>query len=233
MGGDVCITIQNIFRHGIFPQGLNDSFFVLIPKTTHFTTFNQLRPIALCNTLYKVFSKILVNRLRPLLQNLISLNQAAFVPGRWIGENVILMQEIAHSMKIKKGLKGFLGIKVDLQKAYDRVDWNILLQVLEAFGFDNKFKLLIFRCVSSSNIKMLLNGSPFGQIPLERGIRQGDPLSPFLFVLFLELLSRMLLKLEADGDIQGIKLNRLAPSITHLLFADDILIFCEASAGQA
>lgn len=80
---------------------------------------------------------------------------------------------------------------------------------------------------------MLLNGSIYGNIPVERGIRQGDPLSPFLFVLFLEILSRMITKMENEGEIQGIIVARLAPSITLLFFADDILIFCKASATQA
>lgn len=91
VGDDVTSTIQNIFKSGIFPKGLNDSFIILIPKTNHLTTFNQIRPIALCNTLYKVLSKILVNHLCPLLHNLVSPNQTAFVPGRWIGENSIMV----------------------------------------------------------------------------------------------------------------------------------------------
>lgn len=126
-----------------------------------------------------------------------------------------------------------MGIKIDLHKAYDRVDWQVLLKVLDKFGFDSKFKLLIFQCVSSLRVRMLLNGSIFGNIPVERGIKQGDPLSPFLFVIFLEVLSRMINKMENEGDIQGIKVTRIAPSITHLFFADDILIFCKASPIQA
>lgn len=136
-------------------------------------------------------------------------------------------------MKKKKKATGFLGIKVDLQKAYDRVDWNVLLHILEAFGCDSKLRLLVFRCIASTNVKLLLNGSIFGQIPMERGIRQGDPLSPFLFVLFMELLSRMIIKLENDGDIQGIRMGISALAITHLFFADDILIFCKATVAQA
>lgn len=102
VGDDVTFTIQNIFRHRIFPQGLNDSFIVLISKNPQFTTFNQIRPIALCNTLYKIFSKILVSRLRPMLHGLIYPNQSTFVPGWWIRENSLMVQEITHSMKIKK-----------------------------------------------------------------------------------------------------------------------------------
>lgn len=80
-------------------------------------------------------------------------------------------------MKRKNSIKDFVGIKINLHKAYDRDNWQVLLQVLEAYGFDNKFVLLIFRCMSSANVKMMLNGSIDGHIPMERGIRQRDPLS--------------------------------------------------------
>lgn len=102
VGNDVVTTIQNIFRRGVFPQVLDDSFIVFILKSIHFTSFNQTRPISLCNTLYKIFSKILVSLLRPLLHGLISPNRSEFVPGWWIGENSLLVQEIIHSMKLKK-----------------------------------------------------------------------------------------------------------------------------------
>lgn len=203
------MTIQNIFRYGNFPPGMNDAFMVLISKSNQFSSLSHIRPIALCNTLYQIFTKIIVKRLPPLLFHLVSPNQAAFVPGRWIGENFIISQEIVHSMKKKKGVKGNVGIKIDLHKAYDCVDWHCLLRILDAFGFNEKFNLLIFRCLSLVNLRMLLNGSCFGNIPMEMGIRQGDPVSPFLFVLFLELLSRMLTKMEDDGEIQGLKLLEL------------------------
>lgn len=135
-------------------------------------------------------------------------------------------------MKMKKGIKGFVGIKVDLQKAYDYINWQVLMQIFDVYGFNENFKLLIFRCLSSWSMKMMLNGSCYGQIPMERGIRQGDPLSHFLFVLFLELLTRMITKLKDEGEIQGIKIGRLALAISHLFFANDILIFCKASVDQ-
>lgn len=118
----------------------------------------------------------------------------AFVPGQWIEENSILVKEIIHSMKNKKGIKGFVGIKIDIQKTYDRVNWQVLIQILDAFGFNENFKLLIFRILTFGNTKMLLNGSCYGEIPTKRGIKQGDPMFPFLFVLLLELFSRMIIK---------------------------------------
>lgn len=108
----------------------------------------------------------------------------------------------------------------------------MLLQILNAYGFNEIFKLLIFKSLTSGNTKMLLNGSCYGQILTERGIKQKDPMSLFLFVLFLELLSKMISKMENDGKIQGIKIGRLAPTISHIFFADDILIFCNANVNQ-
>lgn len=105
-------------------------------------------------------------------------------------------------MKRNKGIKGFVGIKVDLPKAYNRINWQVLMQILDVYGFNENFKLLIFRCLSYGTMKMMLNSSCYGQIPMERGIRQRDPLSPFLFVLFLELFSKMITKLEDDREIQ-------------------------------
>lgn len=139
-------------------------------------------------------------------------------------------------MKNKKGIKGFVAIKIDLHKAYDRINWQVLIQILDAYGFSEKFKLLVFRCLSSENLKLLLNGSYFGKIPMERGIKQGDPLSPFLFVLFLEILSRMITKLENERDIQGIKIEKLAPAIYHLFLLMTFLSFAEPmlnKLGQA
>lgn len=126
-----------------------------------------------------------------------------------------------------------MGIKINLHKAYDRIAWYVLLDVLDAYGFDNKFKLLIFKCVSSMKVRMLLNDSTYGHVRVEREIRQRDPFSFFLFVLFLEIMSRIINKLEINGEIQGIKVTRIAPSITHLFFADDFLIFCKAFIEQA
>lgn len=135
-------------------------------------------------------------------------------------------------MKKNKGVKGKVGINIELHKAYDQVNWHVLLHMLDAHGFNEKFNLLIFRCMSSVKLKMLLNGSCYGSIPMERGIQQGDPISPFLFVIFLELIFRMLAKLKNDGDIQGIKIGRTAPPISHLFFTNDIFIFCKASVDQ-
>ena len=119
VGESVTSAVQNFFRSGHMLNEVNNSFIVLIPKITNPSSVNHFRPISLCNTVYKVIAKILVSRMRPLLANLISPCQSAFIPDRWIAENQLIVQEILHSFKRRKVKGGFVALKVDLQKAYD------------------------------------------------------------------------------------------------------------------
>nr|XP_048324609.1 uncharacterized protein LOC107411957 [Ziziphus jujuba var. spinosa] len=119
VGEDVVSLIQNAFRTIIFPPAINNTYMVLIPKTNQISSFNHLRPISLCNSVYKALSKLLADRIRPFLDKIISPFQAAFIPGRWIGENSILANELVHTFKQKKKGQGLVAFKIDMQKAYD------------------------------------------------------------------------------------------------------------------
>lgn len=226
-------TVQKIFRTGFLLKQLNHSFIVLIPKVDHLAKIDQFRPISLCNVVYKVVSKILAVRLKCVLPKLISPYQAAFVPGWTIQENSILGQKVIHSMKAKRGRKGLVTVKIDMEKAFDWMKWGFLLQILSCFGFDSKWISWIEQCISTVSYSVLLNGLPVGFFHPSRGLRQGDPLSPFLFILGMEVLSHMLVHAENSGLFHGIKVSRSAPSISHLLFADDLLIFCRVIAREA
>lgn len=114
MGNDVVKMVQNVYRSGIFPRDINRSFIVLIPKIHEASTIKHFRPISLCNTIYKIISKIITDRIKPLLENLISPNKSVFIPERWIAGNIIVANKVVHSMNRKKGFKGLLGIKVDI-----------------------------------------------------------------------------------------------------------------------
>jgi hypothetical protein len=126
VGNKVIKAIQKFFRSGHLLSEVNNSFIVLIPKNTAPSNVNHFRPISLCNTVYKVIAKILVFKLRPLLANLISPGQSAFFLDRWIAENQLVVHELLHSFKRRKVKGGFVAMKVDLQKAYDRVNWSFL-----------------------------------------------------------------------------------------------------------
>ncbi|KAL0413804.1 UNVERIFIED_CONTAM: hypothetical protein Sradi_1582100 [Sesamum radiatum] len=153
-----------------------------------------------------------------------------FVPGRLISDNILLAFEINHFLNTKANSRqGYMELKLDVSKAYDKVEWAFLEQVLFKLGFPLPFIRLVMLCVSSVSYSFLLGGKHFGSLTLERGLRQGDPLSPYLFLLFTEAFSSLLQKAETEGRLCGIPVCRGAPSISHLLFADDTLIFSEAS----
>ncbi|XP_026397067.1 uncharacterized protein LOC113291789 [Papaver somniferum] len=178
---------------------------------------------------YQTQWQLVANRIRPFLKKLISPYQAAFVPRRAIHDNIIIAHEVIHSMKHKEGLNGTMALKLDLSKAFGRLEWNILIKVLDSFGFSKDFCNLIMQCVSTTSISVLLNGSPCDQFEPTRGVRQGDPLFPYLFILAMEYLSSSLLVAETNKTITSIKVSRKAPPISHLLFDDDILIFVQAN----
>ena len=222
--------IQRTFRTGNLPRGINHTHVRLIPKITTPQRVSDYRPIALCNVYYKVYSKILQKRLQPLLVKIISENQAAFVPGRIIGDNVLITHEVLHTLKTSRAEKRIaMAVKTDMSKAFDRLEWNFIAAVLERLGFHQHWIGLIMQCISSVTYSFLINGSPRGMVLPSRGIRQGDPLSPYIFILCSEVLSGLCNKAQAEGRIQGIRVARGCPRINHLLFADDTMFFLKVS----
>ncbi|XP_060673244.1 uncharacterized protein LOC132803749 [Ziziphus jujuba] len=120
-----------------------------------------------------------------------------------------------------------------MHKAYDRVNWNMLNEILIRFGFSARVLGLLSQCYSLGQASILLKGSIYGNVKLEWRLRQGNPISPYLFIIFVEFLSRLLFSLEREGKIHGIRLGRISPTISHLFFTDDILIFCRATRKEA
>jgi hypothetical protein len=166
------------------------------------------------------------------LPNLISPAQSAFIPGRWITENQLIVQEILHSFKKRKVKGGFVALKLDLQKAYDRVNWGFLSTVLKKFGFSPQFIGWIMECISTVSFSVLVNGGKTKHFLPSRGLRQGDPLSPYLFILCQEVLSRLIDRQFVNGDIHGVKMNVAGPAFTHVMYADDIMVFSKANSRE-
>ncbi|CAN0837140.1 Putative ribonuclease H protein At1g65750, partial [Linum grandiflorum] len=194
----------------------------------------DLRPISLCNVLYRILAKVLANRLRKVIPTLISEEQSAFVAGRSIIANVMVAFETIHSMKKRRAGKwGDVAVKIDISKAYDRVEWQYLEAVLHRFGFADKWVHWMMMCVRSVHYMVLVNGEGVGPIVPSRGLRQGCPLSPFLFILCAEGLSAVIKHAVETGRLQGSRVVRGAPWITHLLFVDDSFFFARATFDEA
>ncbi|MCH81246.1 hypothetical protein A2U01_0002030, partial [Trifolium medium] len=135
--------------------------------------------------------------------------------------------------KKTKGKKGLVGIKLDMAKAYDRIEMDFLSNTLLTTGFPNNLVMTIMKCVSSVSFSVLINGQPTTTFTPQRGLRQGDPLSPYLFILCAEVLSGLLLKSQEGGLFHGLKIANNAPPISHLFFADDSVVFCRANTEEA
>ncbi|CAL8993088.1 unnamed protein product [Prunus brigantina] len=195
---------------------------------------SEYRPISLCNVLYKIISKTLANRLKKVLPEIISEFQSAFIPNRMILDNVLAAFETVHCLKRrgKTGKKKSI-LKLDMAKAYDRVEWLFLEKMMRTMGFPPRFIQLIMGCVSTVSYSLLIQGRPFGHIIPSRGLRQGDPISPYLFLIVAEAFSALLQQAERDSRVQGVSIAPSAPSINHLFFADDSLLFCNAGINEA
>jgi hypothetical protein len=192
------------------------------------------RPISLCNVFYKIISKVLANRLKTVLSVIISDSQSAFVPGRMITDNVSVAFEVLHKMKAKRrGRKGEMAVKLDMSKAYDRVEWSFVEAIMRKLGFAEKWITMIMECISTVQYSVLLKGVPKGYIIPTRGLRQGDPLSPYLFLLCAEGLSALLKKSSTEEQLKGLQTSRLGPWVSHLFFADDNLLFGKASLAES
>lgn len=233
VGNVVSRAVQHFFHIGRIPHGLNFTFIALIPKIEGATKVEQFRPIALCNVVLKMITKILANWIRPLLKILISPQQAAFVPRRNITDNTILNHELMHFLNGRKGKTVYMAMKIDIAKAYDRVEWSVINKIMSLHGFAPPFCELLNACMSIVSYSVLINGSPYGQFQVTRGIRQGDPLSPALFTILFDLLPHIITWAEQQGWIHGIKVGRACPPISHLMYADDLVVYCRVEIGEA
>lgn len=227
VGSEVTTSIANFFITGFLPTATNSTILSLIPKRPGASAISDHRPISCCNTLYKVISKALVHRLKPMLPDLILPNQTAFVQGRLLVENTVLASEIVHGYHRNKGPKR-LVLKVDIAKAFDTISWDFIFNCLLSIGVPLIYLRWLRACVTTPSFTVGYNGTVQGYFKSKRGLRQGDPLSPYLFVLAMNCLSIMLDKAAAEGRF-GCHYKCKESKLTHLCFADDFLIFTEGS----
>jgi hypothetical protein len=225
---DIMDVFSDFHAREVFEKSLNVSFIALIPKIPGAFSLKDFRPISLVGGIYKIIAKVLANRLKIVLEKVISKSQSAFIKGRRILDPILIANECLDS-RIRSREPGVI-CKMDLEKAYDHVNWDFLLYVLRRCGFGGKWCSWIARCISSAKFSVLVNGSPNGFFSSSRGLRQGDPLSPLLFVFVMEALSRMITAVVSGGLLDGFRVGNA--SFSHLLFADDTLILCDDSSSK-
>ncbi|GJT69861.1 RNA-directed DNA polymerase, eukaryota [Tanacetum coccineum] len=207
MEKDVVDAVSFFFTEGMFPKGRNASFIALIPKIQDAKVVKDFRPISLIGSLYKIIAKILANRLVMVLGDLVSEVQSAFIANRQILDGPFILNELIQWCKSKK--KQTMIFKIDFEKAYDSVRWDYLDDVLEKFGFGSKWRGWIHNCLHSSKGSILVNGSPTDEFHFRRGLKQGDPLSPFLFILVMESLHLSFQNVVDEGlfKASGLRMN--------------------------
>ena len=230
---EIMEMFKEFHEHSSFVKSLNNTFLVLIPKKSGAEDLGDFRPISLLGGLYKLLAKVLANRLKKVIGKVVSIAQNAFVMGRQILDASLIANEVIDSWQKRKE-KGLI-CKLDIEKAYDSINWNFLMKVLQKMGFGTKWVGWMWSCVSSAKFSILVNGVPAGFFPNTRVLRQGDPLSPYLFVMGMEILDVLIRRVVEGGYLTGCNIrggSRTSLNISHLFFADDTVVFCEANKDQ-
>ncbi|XP_057786555.1 uncharacterized protein LOC131004001 [Salvia miltiorrhiza] len=229
---DVVSAVQTFFRSSYLPTGCNSSTMILIPKKKDVSTVADLRPIVLSNFFFKIISKILASRLSRIASTHISNNQFGFISGRNIHDCIMLSSEGCNSMQ-RTNRGSNMACKIDINKAFDTIRWEFIMQVLRANGYHEKFVNWIWIIFSSARVSILYNGQLSGYFSCSRGVRQGDPLSPILFGIAEDVLSHLISSCVESRHLSPMGFSRSTNFPTHLFYADDIILFSTATVRNA
>ncbi|GAU24549.1 hypothetical protein TSUD_148900 [Trifolium subterraneum] len=225
--GDIRSMFDQFHGNSCLPKSLLSYFVALIPKVSSPCSLPDFRPISLLGCLYKLIAKVLAKRLAKVMDSVIASNQSAFIKGRNLVDSVLVVNEVVDSAK--KSKKECLIFKVDFEKAYDSVDWGFLEYMLRRCGFSEKWIGWMRACVFAGNLSVLVNGSPTSEINIQRGLKQGDPLAPFLFLLVVEGFGGVMRRAVDVNLFHVFSIGREPVVISHLQYADDTLCIGEAS----
>ncbi|PKU64842.1 Putative ribonuclease H protein [Dendrobium catenatum] len=222
----VCNAVKHFFSMGTLPPAAKATAIALIPKHSHASNISDYRPISLCNVLYKIIAKILANRLKEVFPFIIHKSQSGFISNRIASDNIVLAADILRTFNAVKAKKIFCA-KLDIKKAFDTVSRDFLIQRLFLKGFPEQFINWIKGCILDTPFSVNINGSLEGFFKSSSGLRQGCSLSPLLFTVVMDAFSCML----DEGEFKGISCGNM--DFNHLLYADDVLVFGEASLLNA
>lgn len=230
VGHEVTSAVRNFFRSGRLLTRANATSIALVPKVPNPSKVGDYRPISCCNTIYKCIAKILSRRIQVALPHLIDHVQSGFVKGRRIADNIFLTQEIMRDYH-KHSSTPKCALKVDIMKAYDNVRWDLLWDILSSMNFHPKMINWIKACVTTANYSLSINGESIGKIKGQKGLRQGDPLSSYLFVIVMEILTQLLREQSLNSNFHY-HWRCDKTKIINLCFADDLMIFCKGELSS-
>jgi hypothetical protein len=212
-GDDITRTVLRVLNGEDTPTENNHMFIVLIPKVQNHVHLSHFRPSSLCNLIYNIISKALANWLKKILPSTISEEQSTFVRRRIITDNVLIAYECLHFMCTNHSKRdAHCALKLDMMKAYDRVEWKYLEAIMLKLRFCQSWVNKVMKCVTSVSFSILFNGEQLLEFKPTWGIRQGDPISPYLFLLCAQGLSSVLKGNGVEGRVQGIQVFYFSPS---------------------
>ena len=221
VGSDVTEAMESFFNSGCMLREINCTIIALVPKVPNPESMHDYRPISCCNTIFKCISKIIASRIKMCLPDIINPSQSAFVHGRSIADNVLIIQDLMHN---RNNGRPRCALKIDIKKAYDTIGWSCIIDILSKLGTPANILKCIKACITTPSFYVAVNGELAGFFASKRGLRQGDPLSPLLFIIVMEAFSRSLYEVaqapnfEFHPKCEEIKLTLVS-------FADDIFLF--------
>ncbi|GJX36031.1 RNA-directed DNA polymerase, eukaryota, reverse transcriptase zinc-binding domain protein [Tanacetum coccineum] len=229
---EVCQAVQQFFDTRKLLGEVNATVISLVPKIKTPNKVSDYRPIACCNVIYKCISKILTNKMKSVLRKLVDENQSAFIAGRQITDNILLAHELLRGYNRKSSRKK-CAFKIDLQKAYDTINWDFLGKSLSGFGFHSKWIKWVMTCITTAKFTINVNGDIVGYFNGGRGLRQGDPIAPYLFTLVMEVLNLLMKKNIIEAVNFRYHFGCKRQKITHIYFVDDLMVFCNGDISLA